>query len=70
MWHLPIVPGVNHLDAERALRRSYFIRFPDGREPQSWPGLVYVRVRPTWIRYSNYSRTPPEIIEFDPASPT
>ena len=30
----------------------------------SWPGLIYVRVRPTWIRYSNYSVDPPEIVEF------
>jgi general stress protein 26 len=51
------------------LKELYFSRFPDGRERQSWPGLVYVRVRPTWIRYSDYSRTPPEIVEFDPSSP-
>jgi hypothetical protein len=46
------------------LKELYFIRFPDGRERQSWPGLVYVRARPTWIRYSDYNRTPPEIVEF------
>ncbi len=51
------------------LKELYFTRFPDGRERQSWPGLVYVRVRPTWIRYSNYSRTPPEIVEFDLSPP-
>jgi general stress protein 26 len=52
-------------EALERLKDSYFSRFPDGRERQSWPGLIYVRVRPTWIRYSDYSRTPPEIIEFD-----
>jgi len=46
------------------LKELYFIRFPDGRERQSWRGLVYVRARPTWIRYSDFNRTPPEIIEF------
>ena len=46
----------------------YYARFPEGPERRSWPGLIYVRVKPTWIRYSDYGRNPPEIIEFDPAS--
>ena len=41
--------------------------FPDGRERQAWPGLTYVRVTPTWLRYSDYSVDPPEIVEFDVA---
>jgi general stress protein 26 len=51
-------------DLER-LQALYFSRFPDGRARQSWPGLIYVRARPTWIRYSNFNRTPPNIEEFD-----
>ena len=47
------------------LKELYFSRFPDGRERERWPGLIYVRVQPIWIRYSDYSRTPPEIVEFD-----
>jgi len=54
-------------DLER-LKRVYFARFPDGPERQSWPGLIYVRVKPTWIRFSNFSAQPPEIIEFDSAT--
>jgi hypothetical protein len=46
------------------LKELYFIRFPDGRERQKWPGLVYVRARPIWIRYSDYNQAPPEIVEF------
>ena len=46
----------------------YYARFPDGPERRSWPGLIYVRVKPTWIRYSNFSADPPEIVEFDPSS--
>ena len=42
-------------------------RFPDGPERRAWPGLIYVRVKPTWIRYSNFSADPPEIVEFDPS---
>ena len=46
------------------LKEIYFRSFPDGRQRQSWPGLVYVRARPLWIRYSDYNRSPPEIVEF------
>ena len=46
----------------------YYSRFPEGPERRSWPDLIYVRVKPTWIRYSNFNTNPPEIIEFDPAT--
>jgi hypothetical protein len=51
-------------DLER-LKARYFIRFPDGPDRQSWPGLTYVRARPTWIRYSDFSVKPPFVQEFD-----
>lgn len=50
-------------DLER-LVELYLAKFPDGKSRQSWPGLIYVRVRPTWIRYSNFAADPPEIAEF------
>lgn len=43
----------------------YYARFPDGPERRSWPGLTYLRVKPIWIRYSNFGAQPPEIVEFD-----
>jgi general stress protein 26 len=46
------------------LKQIYYGVFPEGPSRASWPGLIYVRVRPTWIRYSNYNVNPPEIIEF------
>jgi hypothetical protein len=46
------------------LKERYFVRFPDGRERQSWPGILYLRVRPRWVRFSNFSTTPPDIVEF------
>ena len=52
------------------LKEFYFIRFPDGRARQSWRGLVYVRARPTWIRYSDFNQAPPKIVEFDFGSGT
>ena len=48
------------------LQALYFERFPDGRERQRLPGCIYLRVRPTWIRYSNFGVTPPEIVELNP----
>jgi general stress protein 26 len=50
-------------DLER-LKRAYYAVFPEGPSRVSWPGLIYVRIRPTWFRYSDYNRDPPEIIEF------
>ena len=49
------------------LKEIYFSRFPQGRDRQSWPGLLYIRARPTWIRYSDYNRSPAEIVEFGAA---
>jgi len=36
------------------LKRVYFAAYPDGPERQSWKGITYVRVRPTWARYSDF----------------
>lgn len=46
------------------LLELYFARFPDGRERQRLPGITYWRVRPTWLRYSDFSVDPPQILEF------
>jgi len=49
------------------LKAVYFNRFPDGPARQSWPGLMYMRARPTWIRYSDFNATPRHIEEFGAA---
>jgi general stress protein 26 len=49
------------------LKDVYFESFPDGRDRESWPGITYIRTRPTWIRYSDFNQGVPEIIEFDAA---
>jgi general stress protein 26 len=43
----------------------YLSVFPDGRDRQAWPHLTYFRARPTWIRYSNFNASPPELVELD-----
>jgi pyridoxine/pyridoxamine 5'-phosphate oxidase len=45
------------------LQAVYFEAFPDGRERQGWPGITYFRVRPAWIRYSDFSGPEPRIFE-------
>jgi general stress protein 26 len=47
------------------LKRLYYKRFPDGRDRLDWPGLVYVRARPSWIRYSDYREESFGIFEYD-----
>jgi hypothetical protein len=52
-------------ELERLLEDVYFKVFPDGRARRSWPGITYVRARPTWIRYTDFNGDPPETLEFD-----
>ena len=37
------------------LKEEYFKAYPDGRERQSWQGITYLRVKPKWIRYSDFN---------------
>ena len=46
------------------LKQLYYKSFPDGPARLKWPGLIYIRARPKWIRYSDFNRNPPEIVEF------
>ena len=47
------------------IKAAYFAMWPDGPSREVWPGIVYVRVRPTWIRFSDFNQNPPVIVEFD-----
>jgi general stress protein 26 len=42
----------------------YFQPWPDGLSRSLWPGIVYFLVKPKWIRYSNFDKNPPLILEF------
>lgn len=44
-------------------RALYFTVFPDGRERLKWPGIVHVRVRPRWIRATDYTPGSAEVWE-------
>jgi hypothetical protein len=59
--------GIADVPSGKELERltaAYYTVYPDGRSRASWTGLIYVRVRPTWIRYSDYNVNPPLIVEF------
>ena len=51
-------------DRERLIE-LYLSVFPDGRERQAWPGLIYFTARMAWLRYSDFRCDPPEILELD-----
>lgn len=46
------------------LLELYVERFPDGRDRQALPDIAYFRVKPVWIRLSDFSADPPRITEF------
>lgn len=42
--------------AERdRILEAYFTAYPDGRDRLAWKGITHFRVRPTWIRYSDFN---------------
>jgi hypothetical protein len=45
------------------LTSCYFGVYPDGVERQRWEGITYFRIRPVWIRYSDFNAGG-EIAEF------
>lgn len=52
------------------LQRLYFSRFPDGVERTRWPDITYFRVRPTWMRLSDFRSSEPAILEVIPIGST
>jgi general stress protein 26 len=45
------------------LKQVYFAAFPDGPARLSWPGITYIRVKPAWVRYSDFRSEPAIITE-------
>jgi|HubBroStandDraft_6_1064221.scaffolds.fasta_scaffold00837_11 pyridoxine/pyridoxamine 5'-phosphate oxidase len=45
------------------VKEAYFVTYPGGRERQNWAGITHFRVRPKWVRYSDFN-TPLPIVEF------
>jgi hypothetical protein len=45
------------------IRECYFVAYGDGRDRLAWPGITHVRVRPHWVRFSDFTVDPPHIVE-------
>lgn len=43
------------------LKKVYFAKFPDGIDREAWPDIAYFRVRPTWVRFSDFTTDPPTV---------
>jgi pyridoxine/pyridoxamine 5'-phosphate oxidase len=54
-------------ELERLLA-CYLAAHPSGRERLAWPGITHVRVRPRWLRFSDFSASEPRIVECTPES--
>lgn len=51
------------------LQQCYFQAYPDGPSRLSWPGITYFRVRPTWLRYSDFRGNASRVVEVQYESP-
>jgi pyridoxine/pyridoxamine 5'-phosphate oxidase len=43
------------------VKALYFATFPDGREREKWPGITWFRIKPRWVRSSDFSGLEPLI---------
>jgi len=43
---------------DASYREIYYEAWPDGRVRLSWPDLVYWRITPRWLRFSDFDRGP------------
>jgi general stress protein 26 len=60
--HAEILEG----EARDPYLQTYFAQWPEGRDRLQWPGIAYLVVHPTWLRYSDFSQNPPIIHETVP----
>jgi general stress protein 26 len=49
-------------------KSDYFALHPDGLRRSKLPGITYFRVRPRWIRYTNFNVAPAQIAIFEGAA--
>lgn len=47
-----------------ALKAVYYAAFPDGPSRESWPAITWFRVRPRWIRFSDFNRAQDAVREW------
>jgi hypothetical protein len=52
-------------DERTRLVAHYLAAFPDGRARAELPTIAYFRIRPSWMRWSDFSTEPPRIEEIE-----
>ncbi|MBR1207912.1 MULTISPECIES: pyridoxamine 5'-phosphate oxidase family protein [unclassified Bradyrhizobium] len=48
-----------------ACKQVYFAAWPDGPQREAWPNIGYVRVRPCWVRFSDFGVMPVRVEEIE-----
>jgi hypothetical protein len=49
-------------------KQAYFARHPDAPRRSQLPGITYYRVRPRWVRYTNFNASPAQVVVFEGAA--
>lgn len=55
-------------DARTSAQRGYLVAFADGWERAGLPGTVYIRVRPSWVRITDFAGDAPTVVELSEAA--
>lgn len=45
-----------------ALKAIYYAAWPDGPTRESWPGITWFRVKPRWLRFSDFNRAGEDVV--------
>jgi pyridoxine/pyridoxamine 5'-phosphate oxidase len=46
-----------------ACKQVYFAAWPDAPDREGWPNIGYIRIRPRWLRFSDFGAVPVRIEE-------
>ena len=63
------IDGIAHFPTGADLVRAqelYFSVYPEGRDRLAWKGIRHVVVRPSFVRFSDFGKSPPVFAEFGP----
>ena len=44
-------------------KKLYYAKNPTAKKYESYPNQVYLKITPSWIRYTDYNKNPNDIFE-------
>lgn len=74
MWNGPATAQIEGTADEPAgqelerVRADYLATFPDGKERMALPDITWIRVRPSWLRITDFAEAEPRVLELDAAA--